>query len=142
MDSGLRQEILSMLKAAGEMTVATVRADGYPQATTVNYVSDGFLIYFGCAAESQKVQNIACNDKVSFSTNPPIRIGRQERRLSGQDHPRDHLDPRLPQRVWPHRFSKNLRWAPLRRRAYSSTAASASLEGGGTSARRINSALY
>ena len=33
MDSGLRQEILSMLKATSEMTVATVRADGYPQAT-------------------------------------------------------------------------------------------------------------
>jgi hypothetical protein len=32
----LRQEILSILKAAGEMTVATVRADGYPQATTVS----------------------------------------------------------------------------------------------------------
>jgi hypothetical protein len=32
MDSGLRQEILSILKAAGEMTVATVRADGYPNA--------------------------------------------------------------------------------------------------------------
>src|SRR5215471_12176377 len=48
MDSGLRQEILSILKAAGEMTIATVRPDGYPQATTVNYVSDGLVIYFGC----------------------------------------------------------------------------------------------
>ena len=71
MDPGLRQEILSILKAAGEMTVATVRADGYPQATTVNYVSDGFLIYFGCAAESQEVRNIACNDKVSLTVTPP-----------------------------------------------------------------------
>jgi pyridoxamine 5'-phosphate oxidase-like protein len=50
MDSGLRQEILSILKAGGEMTIATVRPDGYPPATTVNYVSDGLLIYFGRAA--------------------------------------------------------------------------------------------
>ena len=71
MDSGLQQEILSILKAAGEMTVATIRPDGYPQATTVNYVSDGFAIYFGCAAECQKVQNIACNDKVSLTVTPP-----------------------------------------------------------------------
>ena len=71
MDSGLRQEILSILKAAGEMTVATVRADGYPQATTVNYVSDGLVIYFGCAAESQKVRNIASNEKVSLTVTPP-----------------------------------------------------------------------
>ena len=71
MDSDLREEILSILKASGEMTVATVRPDGYPQATTVNYVSDGLVIYFGCAAESQKVWNIACNDKVSLTVTPP-----------------------------------------------------------------------
>jgi uncharacterized pyridoxamine 5'-phosphate oxidase family protein len=71
MESGLRGEILSILKAAGEMTIATVRPDGYPQATTVNYVSDGFVIYFGCAAESQKVRNITCNDKVSLTVTPP-----------------------------------------------------------------------
>jgi nitroimidazol reductase NimA-like FMN-containing flavoprotein (pyridoxamine 5'-phosphate oxidase superfamily) len=71
MDSGLRQEILSILQAGSEMTVATVRPDGYPQATTVNYVSDGLVIYFGCAAESQKVQNIACNDKVSLTVTAP-----------------------------------------------------------------------
>jgi nitroimidazol reductase NimA-like FMN-containing flavoprotein (pyridoxamine 5'-phosphate oxidase superfamily) len=71
MDSDLREEILSILKASGEMTVATVRPDGYPQATTVNYVSDGFVIYFGCAAEPQKVQNIACNDKVSLTVTLP-----------------------------------------------------------------------
>ena len=71
MDSDLREEIFSILKASGEMTVATVRPDGYPQATTVNYVSDGFVIYFGCAAESHKVRNIACNDKVSLTVTPP-----------------------------------------------------------------------
>ena len=47
MFTGLRGEILSILNAADEMTVATIRPDGYPQATTVNYVSDGFAIYFG-----------------------------------------------------------------------------------------------
>jgi len=71
MDQGLRQEILSILEAGSEMTVATVRPDGYPQATAVNYVSDGLVIYFGCAAESQKVRNIACNDKVSLTVTPP-----------------------------------------------------------------------
>ena len=59
MDPGLREEILSVLKDASDMTIATIRPDGYPQATTVSYVSDGLTIYFGCAAESQKAQNIA-----------------------------------------------------------------------------------
>jgi hypothetical protein len=61
----------AILEAGGEMTVATVRPDGYPQANTVNYVSDGLVIYFGCAAESQKVRNIGCNDKVSLTVTPP-----------------------------------------------------------------------
>jgi len=71
MDPGLREEILSILKRAGEMTIATIRSDGYPQATTVNYVSDGLIIYFGCAAESQKARNIAFNDRVSLSITLP-----------------------------------------------------------------------
>jgi len=71
MDSGLRQEVLSILKAGSEMTVATVRPDGYPLATMVNYVSDDLVIYFGCAADSQKVRNIACNDKVSLTVTSP-----------------------------------------------------------------------
>jgi hypothetical protein len=71
MDPGLREEILSILERAGEMTIATIRSDGYPQATTVNYVSDGLIIYFGCAAESQKARNIACNDRVSLTITLP-----------------------------------------------------------------------
>jgi general stress protein 26 len=71
MGSGLQEEILSILKGAGEMTIATNRPDGYPQATTVNYVSDGLVIYFGCAADSQKARNIACNDKVSLTVTLP-----------------------------------------------------------------------
>jgi len=71
MDPGLREEILSVLKDASDMTIATIRPDGYPQATTVSYVSDGLTIYFGCAAESQKAQNIAYNDKVSLTVTLP-----------------------------------------------------------------------
>ena len=71
MEDALREEILSVLKEARDMTIATFRPDGYPQATTVNYVSDGLTIYFGCAAESQKAQNIAYNDKVSLTVTLP-----------------------------------------------------------------------
>ena len=48
MDPALREEILSVLKAATDMTIATIRPDGYPQATTVSYLSDGLTINFGC----------------------------------------------------------------------------------------------
>ena len=71
MDMRLREEILSILKGASEMTIATVRPDGYPQATMVNYVSDGLVIYLGCAAESQKARNILHNDKISLTVTLP-----------------------------------------------------------------------
>jgi pyridoxine/pyridoxamine 5'-phosphate oxidase len=71
MDMRLKEEILSILKGASEMTIATVRPDGYPQATTVNFVSDDLVIYFGCAADSQKARNIACNGKVSLTVTVP-----------------------------------------------------------------------
>jgi len=71
MDDALREEILSVLKGASDMTIATIRPDGYPQATTVSYVSDGLTMYFGCAAESQKAQNIAYNNKVSLTVTLP-----------------------------------------------------------------------
>ena len=71
MDPALREEILSVLKDASDMTIATIRPDGYPQATTVSYVSDGLTLYFGCAAESQKAQNIVYNDKVSLTVTLP-----------------------------------------------------------------------
>jgi nitroimidazol reductase NimA-like FMN-containing flavoprotein (pyridoxamine 5'-phosphate oxidase superfamily) len=56
MDPGLKQEIISILDHANDITIATVREDGYSQATTVSYVNDGLMIYFGCAANSQKAK--------------------------------------------------------------------------------------
>jgi nitroimidazol reductase NimA-like FMN-containing flavoprotein (pyridoxamine 5'-phosphate oxidase superfamily) len=57
MDPALRQEIISILDDTNDMTIATVREDGYPQATTVSYVNDGFTILFwlrGGISESAK----------------------------------------------------------------------------------------
>jgi nitroimidazol reductase NimA-like FMN-containing flavoprotein (pyridoxamine 5'-phosphate oxidase superfamily) len=69
MDPKLKQEIISILDDANDMAIATVREDGYPQATTVSYVNDGLEIYFGCAADSQKAKNLARSSKVSLTVN-------------------------------------------------------------------------
>ena len=71
MDPALRDEILSILAGANDMTLATVRPDDYPQATTVSYANEGWAIFFGCSEHSQKAQNIARNPKVSFTVNLP-----------------------------------------------------------------------
>ena len=71
MESATHDKILAILGGASEMTLATIRPDGYPQATTVSYVHDGVTIYFGTSADSQKTRNIALNDKVSLTVNLP-----------------------------------------------------------------------
>jgi nitroimidazol reductase NimA-like FMN-containing flavoprotein (pyridoxamine 5'-phosphate oxidase superfamily) len=44
-----------------------VRADGYPQTTTVGYANDGLDLYFCCARASQKVRNLRRSPKVSLT---------------------------------------------------------------------------
>jgi len=78
----LKQEILSILDDASDMTIATVREDGYPQATRVSYVNNGLNIYFGCAANSQKAKNIARDSKVSLTVNLPYTSWNDIRGLS------------------------------------------------------------
>ena len=49
------------------MTIATLRPDGWPQATTVGYVNEGMTVYFMCGRESQKAHNLAGDSRVSVT---------------------------------------------------------------------------
>jgi nitroimidazol reductase NimA-like FMN-containing flavoprotein (pyridoxamine 5'-phosphate oxidase superfamily) len=69
MDQGIKQTILSLLDQHRIMTIATLRPDGWPQATTVGYVSDGLTLYFLCGLDSQKARNLARDDRVSLTIN-------------------------------------------------------------------------
>jgi len=65
MDETLRSKVLDVLQRHHMMALATIRPDGFPQATTVNYIHDGFKLYFATDATSQKAGNIKINNKVS-----------------------------------------------------------------------------
>ena len=67
MDESIRRKILGVLDAHRIMTIATLRADGWPQATTVGYVNEGLSLYFLCGLDSQKAQNLARDDRVSLT---------------------------------------------------------------------------
>ncbi len=67
MDDALREKILSLLDQHRIMTLATLRPDGWPQATTVGYVNEGLTLYFLCGRDSQKAANLALNDRVSLT---------------------------------------------------------------------------
>ncbi len=67
MEDEIRRKILALLDQHRIMTVATIRPDGWPQATTVGYVSGGLVIYFLCGLNSQKARNLARDDRVSLT---------------------------------------------------------------------------
>lgn len=49
------------------MSVATLRPDGWPQTTLVNYLADGLTLYFLVAQDSQKRANIVADPRVSIA---------------------------------------------------------------------------
>lgn len=67
MDDAIRSKILDLLDQHRIMTIATLRPDGWPQATTVGYVNEGLTLYFLCGLDSQKAANLAHDDRVSLT---------------------------------------------------------------------------
>jgi nitroimidazol reductase NimA-like FMN-containing flavoprotein (pyridoxamine 5'-phosphate oxidase superfamily) len=67
MNDDIRQKILALLDQHRIMTVATLRPDGWPQATTVGYVNEGLTLYFLCGLDSQKARNLAQDDRISLT---------------------------------------------------------------------------
>ena len=67
MDQAIRSKILDLLEQHRIMTIATLRPDGWPQATTVGYASEGLTLYFLCGRDSQKAANLAHDDRVSLT---------------------------------------------------------------------------
>lgn len=65
--------IRKQLDAHKVLTLATLRPDGYPQATIVAFAHDGLDLYVAVDAASQKAKNIRRNGKVS------VAVGRDHR---------------------------------------------------------------
>ena len=82
MDKQIEQFILDILAGHNILTLATVRDDGYPQATTVTYANDGLKIYFLTGPECQKVHNIKHCNKVSLTIDREYEDWRQIKGLS------------------------------------------------------------
>ncbi|KRB52588.1 pyridoxamine 5'-phosphate oxidase family protein [Phenylobacterium sp. Root700] len=66
-EAGLRDLILEIIDENHVMCVATVRSDGWPHATLVNYLRLGRALYFIVARESQKFANITQDSRVSVA---------------------------------------------------------------------------
>ncbi len=66
-DPAMQASIFELLDESRIMTIATLRPDGWPQATVVGYVHDGLDLYFVIARTSQKLANIQRDARVSIA---------------------------------------------------------------------------
>jgi nitroimidazol reductase NimA-like FMN-containing flavoprotein (pyridoxamine 5'-phosphate oxidase superfamily) len=82
METANQEFVLHVLDTAQDMTLATIRPDGYPQATTVSFAHDNMVLYAGIGRKSQKADNIRGNGKVSLTINLPYHDWREIRGLS------------------------------------------------------------
>jgi len=106
MDKSIKDQIISIINDVDDLTIATVREDGYPQATTVSYVNDGMAIYFGTSADAQKARNIARCDKVSLTINRPYKSWSEIESLSIGGRASRITDPKEEARVGELMFGK------------------------------------
>lgn len=63
----MEQPAITILNANRMMTIATVRPDGWPQATIVGYANQGFRLYFLVYRRSQKFGNMAHDNRVAIT---------------------------------------------------------------------------
>lgn len=89
-----RSNILDILAKAVDITVATNRQDGWPQATTVSFVSDGLTLYFGTGSKSQKAANISKDSRVSVTATAPYQTWDGIRGVSLAGHAEFVTDPK------------------------------------------------
>jgi len=62
----MKDKAIHILDENRLMAIATVRPDGWPQATLVSYANEDILLYFVISRQSQKFANIQRDDRVSI----------------------------------------------------------------------------
>jgi len=62
----MEQKAIDILDRYRLMAIATLRPDGWPQATMVSYANEGLLLYFVVSRASQKYANIERDSRVSI----------------------------------------------------------------------------
>ena len=93
MNEEITKKILSIMDQHRIMTVATLRPDGWPQATTVGYANDGLTLYFLCGLDSQKAANLARDDRLSLTIDHDTPQVMEITGLSMAGHAQAVIDP-------------------------------------------------
>ena len=62
----MKDKAIQILDQNRLMAIATLRSDGWPQATMVGYANEDILLYFVISRASQKFRNIDRDNRVSL----------------------------------------------------------------------------
>lgn len=63
----MHQKVLKILGDRRLASIATVRADGWPQSTMIGYANDGLLLYFLVSRQSQKFANLERDGRAALT---------------------------------------------------------------------------
>jgi nitroimidazol reductase NimA-like FMN-containing flavoprotein (pyridoxamine 5'-phosphate oxidase superfamily) len=66
------KEMVRILESANIGRLATVDSEGYPYITPVNFVYHEGRVYFHCAPEGEKLDNLLRNPRVCFEMDIPL----------------------------------------------------------------------
>lgn len=71
LDTHDRAFALGILARAKDATLASIRSDGMPHASTVNFASAELVIYAAIGIDSQKAHNIRLRPHIALTVNAP-----------------------------------------------------------------------
>lgn len=89
----MEQKAVDILDHYRLMTLATLRADGWPQATMVSYANEGLLLYFIVSRAGQKYANISRDSRVAITVGRDFEDPAQIRALSIAANASEVRDP-------------------------------------------------
>ncbi len=83
MRTDLKEQITRYIAKCRLCTIATVGADGQPNAATIFFANAGTDIYFNTGSESQKVRNIRANPRVAIVMTEPGPVPASDQDIKG-----------------------------------------------------------
>lgn len=95
----MEQKATDILDHHRLMAIATLRADGWPQATMVSYANEGLLLYFIVSRASQKYANIERDSRVSIAIGRDFEDPAQIKALSIAANASEVRDPKQRERA-------------------------------------------
>lgn len=95
----MEQKAVDILDQHRLMAIATLRADGWPQATMVSYANEGLLLYFIVSRASQKYANIERDRRVSIVVGRDFEDPSQIKALSIAANASEVRDPKQRERA-------------------------------------------